>query len=129
MWPEEATLEDTMSELSGGNVGERWDTDDQGDHASTTALAITSEPSDGNDGTAHPADVDADDEGLGPGGGLRDEWDMMTSEEKVCYVEDAAVPLAWEGLQYSIIESGLSGREKHYCSVGEFVSTKSPMVS
>lgn len=83
MWPEEASLEDTVSEIiSGGNAIESWETDDneRGRPSASTALAIAASGSDEEiNGEQH--------EGLGPAGGLREEWDMMTSEEKVsCFV-------------------------------------------
>lgn len=88
MWPEEATLEDDISELSGGNAGERWVMDERGDGTLTTPLAMAAAPFGDNEGTVHQMGEHADDEGLDPKGGLRDEWDMMTSEEKVCYGGD-----------------------------------------
>lgn len=80
MWPEEDddTLENAVSELPGGRLAESWETG-KGDRtiASTTLAVVVSSGSGGDLGS------ETEGEGLGPGGGLREEWDMMTPEEKV----------------------------------------------
>lgn len=80
MWPEEDddTLENAVSELPGGRLAESWETG-KGDRtiASTTLAVVVSSGSGGDLGS------ETEGEGLGPGGGLREEWDMMTPEEKL----------------------------------------------
>lgn len=74
MWPDEPSLEDMASGLSGGDFGESWAGNEERVDSDTTALAAAASPED---------DQDATEEGLGPGGGLREEWEMMTADEKV----------------------------------------------
>lgn len=74
MWPDEPSLEDMVSGLSGGDFGESWAGNEEGAGSDTTALAAAASRED---------DEDATEEGLGPGGGLREEWEMMTADEKV----------------------------------------------
>lgn len=85
MWPEEEeTLEDAVSEFPGGRSSESCETGGENDvdrtMASTELAVIAARSSDGGDeggGNGRKED------GLGPEGGLREEWDLMTAEEKV----------------------------------------------
>lgn len=78
MWPEEVpSLDDTaLSDApDSGRLG------DEGDDPST-ALAEAAAVGDGGSPAAK-RDGDVSEEGLGAGGGLREEWEMMMSDEKV----------------------------------------------
>lgn len=74
MWPDEASLEDTASGLSGDNFSESWAPNVERVDGDTTALAVAASRED---------DQDTAEEGLGPGGGLREEWEMLTADDKV----------------------------------------------
>lgn len=83
MWPDEEGLEDALSDpsencqFSGG-----WARDEQGSHEGRTQEIVPSRLED--EVVKHDGDRDAHEGGLGAGGGLREEWEMMTPDEKVC---------------------------------------------
>lgn len=86
MWPEEQTLEETISELSGSNHIESWAAD-QGGASTTTLSSATAASAAGTDGdddsTSRQGSTQLEKEGLGPDGGSKEEWELMTTQEKV----------------------------------------------
>lgn len=86
MWPEEKTLEETISELSGSNHMESWAADQGGGsttNLSSAAAASTAGTDGDNDSTSGRGSTQLEKEGLGPDGGSKEEWELMTTLEKV----------------------------------------------
>lgn len=81
MWPEELAPEDSDRELPGSYVNEWWVADENRSSKTHASAARAKSDSDGHKKSQDNEGLDV--EGLGPGGGLREEWDMMTLDEKV----------------------------------------------
>lgn len=84
MWPDEEVLEDALSDPSGNNqFSGGWAGEERGSREGVSQEIVASSRSEdeivGNDG-----DGGGSEGGLGAGGGLREEWEMMTPDEKVC---------------------------------------------
>lgn len=88
MWPEEKTLEETISELSGSNHIESWAADQGGGSSLSTAATASTAGTDGDDNGS----TQLEKEGLGPDGGSKEEWESMTTPEKVKKGLGAQVP-------------------------------------
>lgn len=83
MWPDEESLEDALSDPSGNShFSGGWA---GGEHESREDMSQEIVPSRSeDDAVKNEGDGDASEGGLGAGGGLREEWEMMTPDEKVC---------------------------------------------
>ena len=98
MWPDEETLEDAVPDPSGNShFGEAWAEGDQGNGDGISQEIVLSRSEDES-----VKDEGASEGGLGAGGGLREEWEMMTPDEKVCkliretcYLVLVNLDLAW----------------------------------
>lgn len=92
MWPDEVKADESDRDaLAGGDrLGEDWerDVDDtQSAGAGGTVLAIEASRGDDDGDMSRASDegeaIRAEEDEMGPEGGLQEEWDMMTTDEKV----------------------------------------------
>lgn len=83
MWPDEESLEDALSDPSGNSHFSRsWADGEHESREGMTQEIVASRSED--DAVKNEGAGDASEGGLGAGGGLREEWEMMTPDEKVC---------------------------------------------
>lgn len=83
MWPDEENLEGALSDPSGNSqCGGGWARGEHEYRAGMTQEIVASRSED--EVVKHESGGGASEGGLGAGGGLREEWEMMTPDEKVC---------------------------------------------